>query len=73
MKLFIIIAAIVLTLLYIMFSDPKSARNVSAASGRDSILYRSSIRNSYPSTKEVFQTLDEADIPACFLEADLSE
>lgn len=73
MKLFIIIAAILLTLLYIMFSDPKSSKSVSAAGGRDSVLYRSSIRNSYPSTKEVFQTLDDADIPPCFLEADLSE
>lgn len=73
MKLTIIVVAIVSVLLYIMFSDPKSSRTSSKSGSRDSSLYRSSIKNSYPPTKDVFQVLKEANIPPCFLEADLNE
>ena len=74
MKLAIIGVAIIGIVLYVLFSDPKPVYDETRAQGRDSLLFRSSLNpDKYPSTKEVFKTLEDAGIKPCFLEADIKK
>ena len=68
---FVVIGAMLLTALIIFLDDPKphNWREL----GRYSTLYKSSLRENYPSEREVFRTLKEAGIKPCFLSADLEK
>ena len=72
MKLAIISVAIIGVVLYILFSNPKPICDEIRTQGRDSLLFRSSLKsNNYPSTKEIFKTLEDAGLESCFLKEDL--
>lgn len=54
--------------LCILFSAHKTGYDGTRAQGRDSLLFHSSLKtDNYPSTKEVFKTLEDAGIEPCFL------
>lgn len=68
MKLILFVVFVVACLvLYILFSDPKPQTNHTMDKGRNSTLYNSCIRNSYPSTRVIFKTLKDANIPPTFM------
>ena len=74
MELVIIGIAIIGVMLYVLFSDPKPVYDEKWAQGRGSSLFHSSLKpDNYPSTKEVFKTLEDAGIKPCFLEADIKK
>ncbi len=74
MKLVIVGIAILVVVLYVLFSEPKPVHDETRVQGRGSLLFHSSLRpDKYPSTKEVFKTLDEAGIKPCFLESDINK
>ena len=73
MKLLLIVVPVVLLLLYVLLSKPKTTKNAYAVDTRSSSLYRSSIKNSYASSEDIFQVLHDAGINSCFLGADLGE
>lgn len=74
MKLAIIGIAIIGVVLYVLFSDPKPVYDKTYAQGRGSSLFNTSLKpDNYPSTKEVFKTLEDAGIEPCFLEADIKK
>lgn len=67
---FIVFLLMVLgTLAYISFSNPKTNDEKSKC-GKDSALFHSSLRmDNYPATEKIFQTLKDAGIEPCFLDA----
>lgn len=74
MKLVIVGVAILGVVLYVLFSDPKPVYNETWTQGRGSLLFHSSLKlDNYPSTKEVFKTLEDAGIKPCFLKDDIKK
>ena len=70
MIIFIIYLVMVFcTFAYILFSSPKPNDDRSKC-GKDSSLFKSSLQgDNYPTTEEIFQTLKDAGIEPCFLDA----
>ena len=74
MKLVIVVVAIIGVVLYVLFSDPKPVYDETRVQGRGSLLFHSSLKpDKYPSTKDVFKTLEDAGIDPCFLEVDIKK
>ena len=68
MKPVLVIFSILLTFLYIMFSDPKPHNWEKL--GRYSLLFKSSLKSDNYSPEEVSQTFKEAGISPCFLDSE---
>ena len=74
MKLIMFVVFVVVCLIvYILFSDPKPQTDLTMDEGRNSTLYNSCIKNSYPSTREIFKTLKDANIPPTFMGGSVDE
>ena len=74
MELVIVFVAVIALVVYILFSDPKPVYDQKRVQGRNSLLFRSSLKpDNYPSTKEVFKTLEDAGIEPCFLKNDIKK
>ena len=74
MKLVFIGVVIIGVVLYVLFSAPRPVYDETWVQGRGSSLFHPSLKpDKYPSTKEVFKTLEDAGIKPCFLEADIKK
>lgn len=67
MEIIIVLFIILAVVFYVLFSSPKSTTNPTKREGRNSPIYCSIIKNSYPPVAEVFKTLEDANISPCFL------
>lgn len=70
MVIYFLAGIIVVPILYILFSSPKGIESSNVPAGQQQLIHHSRIKNSYPSTKDVFNTLKKANIPPCFLEVE---
>ena len=57
-------------LLFVFLSNPKGSSFKRAQFEQQGLISNSKINNSYPSTKQVYETLNKAGIPPCFLEVE---
>lgn len=57
--------------LYVLFSNPKTHKQKNT--GKDSSIYKASIRDDYPPAEKVFETLKDAGIKPCFLGSDADD
>lgn len=73
MVIWFLVGIVVVPILFVLFSSPKSSATTNIPAGQQQLIHHSRIKKSYPSTKDVFNTLKKANIPPCFLEVEDGE